>query len=256
MRPGMARNDPAGNTLTPAGRNLARRARRGSATIMAHRGAWPRLSHLSHLPPSSPDLLASAITQTLEAQSSFSQPSFDPGETAVFHVADSGLDTLFSCTATWVDADPGGDDVGRQNTYWNIFTGEPAPSAYQGFDSGCAFVSTSTTPLEDMPDLGEQSRAATVNGVETSIAEFYADGEFAGDAALNIDVRSTSTVAIPFYFHAQNSYAGVGAAGTGDERGRPDGRVGGACGGGEHYRQRRGGQVRRVQGLGRAEGGR
>ncbi len=151
-----------------------------------------------------PDLSASP---NLQAQSSFfSQPSFDPGETAVFHVADSDLDTLFSCTATWVDADPDGV-TWDEYTYWNIFTGEPAPSAFQGHGSGCAFVSASTTPLEDMPDLGGQEWAATVNGVETVIAEFYADGEFAGDAALSIYVTSTSTVAIPFYFHAQNSYA-------------------------------------------------
>ena len=151
------------------------------------------------------DLLASPSSQSLEVQSSFSQQSFDPGETAVFHVTDSGLDALFSCAATWVDADPAGE-TWDSGTYWNIFTGAPAPSAYQGFDSGCAFVSTSTTPLEEMPSLGDQSRAATVDGMETTIAEFYADDEFAGDAALDIDVRSTSTVAIPFYFHARNSY--------------------------------------------------
>ena len=50
MRPRTARNEPTGNTLTPAGRILARLARRGSATIMAHRDARPRISRLSHLP--------------------------------------------------------------------------------------------------------------------------------------------------------------------------------------------------------------
>ena len=154
----------------------------------------------------SSDLLASPTAQALEVQLSFSQQSFDPGQTAVFHVADSSLDTLFSCAATWVDADPDGV-TWDEYTYWNIFTGAPAPSAFQGHGTGCAFVSNSTTPLEDMPDLGGQEWAATVDGVETVIAEFYADDEFAGDAALSTSVASTSTVAIPFYFHAQNSYA-------------------------------------------------
>ena len=149
------------------------------------------------------DLLASPSSQSLEVQSSFSQQSFDPGETAVFHVTDSGLDTLLSCTATWVDADPGDDEWLASETYWNIFSGEPAPSAYQGVDSGCAFVSTSTTPLEATLD---QQQQAFVNGVETSVEVFDAEGEFTGDATLNIDVRSTSTVKIPFYFHARNSY--------------------------------------------------
>ena len=153
----------------------------------------------------SSDLLASPTAQALEVQLSFSQQSFDPGQTAVFHVADSSLDTISSCAATWVDADPDGV-TWDEYTFWNIFTGAPAPSAFQGHGSGCAFVSTSTTPLEDMPDLGGQEWAATVDGVETVIAEFYADDEFAGDAALSIYVISTSTVAIPFYFHAQNSY--------------------------------------------------
>ena len=152
----------------------------------------------------SSDLLASPTAQALEVQLSFSQQSFDPGQTAVFHVADSGLDALFSCTATWVDADPGDDEWLASETYWNIFSGEPAPSAYQGVDSGCAFVSTSTTPLEATLD---QQQQAFVNGVETSVEVFEVEGEFTGDATLNIDVIIPSTVAIPFYFHAQNSYA-------------------------------------------------
>ena len=155
----------------------------------------------------SSDLLASPSAQALEVQSSFSQPSFDPDQTAVFHVADSSLDTLFSCAATWVDADPAGVTWFAESTYWNIFSGEPAPSAFQGHGPNCAFVSTSATPLEDTPDLGGQPSQAIVNGVETSIEVFEAEGEFAGDATLNIDVKSTSTVEIPFYFHAQNSYA-------------------------------------------------
>ena len=151
----------------------------------------------------SSDLLTSPTALALEVQSSFSQQSFDPGQTAVFHVTDSDLDTLFSCTATWVDADPDGD-TWDEFTYWNIFTGEPAPSAFQGHGSGCAFVSASTTPLEDVPDLGGQPWVATVNGQEYSVTEFYADG----DAALDIpELTSTSTIAFPFYFHAQNSYA-------------------------------------------------
>ena len=151
----------------------------------------------------SSDLLASPTAQALEVQLSFSQQSFDPGQTAVFHVADSSLDTIFSCTATWVDADPGGEPWLTGETYWNIFSGEPAPSAYQGFNSGCAFVSTSTTPLEATLD----QQQAFVDGVEATIQEFYTEDEYAGDAALDIDVRSTSTVEILFYFHAQNSYS-------------------------------------------------
>ena len=154
----------------------------------------------------SPDLFASPPSQSLQSQASFSQLSFDPGQTAVFHVVDPSLDSLFSCTATWVDADPEGE-TWDTSTYWNIFTGAPAPSGFQGHGSSCAFASNSITPLEDMPDLGGESWAATVNGVESVIAEFYADDEFAGDTALSTDVASTSTVEIPFYFHAQNSYA-------------------------------------------------
>ena len=153
---------------------------------------------------SSPNLLASPTAQSLQSQSSFSQQSFDPGQTAVFHITDSSLDTLFDpCTATWVDADPGGDEWLASETYWNIFSGEPAPSAYQGFDSGCAFVSTSTTPLEATLD---QQQQAFVNGVETSVEVFEVEGDFTGDATIFADVRSTSTVEILFYFHAQNTY--------------------------------------------------
>ena len=149
---------------------------------------------------SSQNLSASPLLQSPQVQAAFSQPSYDPGQTAVFHVTDSSLDTLFSCTATWVDADPAGDEWLAGETYWNIFSGDPAPPAYQGFNSGCAFVSTSTTPLEEAPDLGNESWAATVNGVETAIAEFYADDEYLGDTALSTDVTGTSTVAIPFFF--------------------------------------------------------
>ena len=151
------------------------------------------------------DLLASPSSQSLEVQSSFSQQSFDPGQTAVFHVTDSSLDTLFSCTATWVDADPDGD-TWDEYTYWNIFTGEPAPSAFQGHGSGCAFVSTSTTPLEQTPGLGVETWVATVNGEDTSIWDYSVEGEYAGEVSFDINLTSTSTIAFPFYFHAQNSY--------------------------------------------------
>ena len=113
------------------------------------------------------DLLASPSSQSLEVQSSsFSQPSFDPGETAVFHVTDSSLDTLFSCTATWVDADPGGDEWLRQDTYWNIFTGEPAPLAYQGVELRLRLRVHLHDAARGHPRLGDQ-QWATVNGVET-----------------------------------------------------------------------------------------
>ena len=154
----------------------------------------------------SPDLSAAPALQSLQVQASFSQSSYNPGQTAVFHITDSSLDTLASCTATWVDADPEGE-TWDTSTYWNIFSGAPAPAAYQGFGSGCLYVSTSTTPLEETPDLGNGTWAATVNGVEFTVAEFYADDDYLGDAALSGDVSSTSTVKIPFYFHAQNSYA-------------------------------------------------
>ena len=156
---------------------------------------------------SSPDLSAAPTLQSPQVQASFSQSSYDPGDTAVFHVTDSRLNTLLSCTATWVDADPGGEPWLVGETYWNIFSGEPATSSYQGFDSGCAYVSTSATPLEEMPNLGNESWIATVNGLESDIAEFYADDDFLGDTALSTDVKSTSTVSIPFYFHAPNTYA-------------------------------------------------
>ena len=156
---------------------------------------------------SSPNLLASPTAQSLQSQSSFSQQSFDPGQTAVFHITDSSLDTLFSCTATWADADPGGETWGFE-TYWNIVTGAPAPSAYQGRSTGCAFVSTSTTPLEEFPEL-DSSWVATVIGQDVdepsySVTDFFESG----NALLDIpDLTSTSTIAFPFYFHAQNSYA-------------------------------------------------
>ncbi len=151
-----------------------------------------------------PDLSAAPTFQSPQTQASFSQPSYNPGDTAVLHVTDSSLDTLVSCTATWVDADPGNDPWLSDNTYWNIFSGEPAPSAFEGRGSDCAYVSTSTTPLV-FPELNPPW-AATVNGVEASITDFSTDDEYAGDVALDIDVRSTSTIAIPFYFHAQNTY--------------------------------------------------
>ncbi len=150
-------------------------------------------------------LVAPDLSASPNPQSSFSQQSFDPGQTAVFHVTDSDLDTLFSCTATWVDADPDGVTWDLE-TYWNIFTGEPAPSAFQGHGSGCAFVSTSTTPLEQTPGLGVETWVATVNGEDTSIWDYSVEGEYAGEVSFDINLTSTSTIAFPFYFHAQNSY--------------------------------------------------
>ncbi len=161
---------------------------------------------LAYLMFSIPNLSAAPTLQSPQAQSSFSQSSYNPSGTAVFHVTDTSLDTLLSCTATWVDADPEGGSWLTGETYWNIFSGEPAPSAFEGRGSDCAYVSTSTTPLEEMPDLGSDSWAATVNGVETQITEFYADDDFLGDTGLSADVTSTSTIAIPFYFHGQNTY--------------------------------------------------
>ena len=64
-------------------------------------------------------------------------------------------------------------------------------------------MSTSTTPLESTLN---QQHQAIVNGVETSVEVFEVTGEKAGGATLIIDVRSPSTVSIPFYFHAQNIY--------------------------------------------------
>ena len=150
---------------------------------------------------SSPNLSAAPTLQSPQVQASFSKPSYDPGDTAVFHVTDASLDTLFSCTATWVDADPGGETWDFE-TYWNIITGAPAATTYQGRGSSCAFVSTSTTPLEEFPDLASPW-VANVNGQDYSITEFFDSG----DATLDIpDLAATSTIAFPFYFYAQNTY--------------------------------------------------
>ena len=195
-------------------------------------------------------------SQALES-SFFSQPSFDPGETAVFHVADSGLDTLFSCTATWVDADPGGETWGLRT---HTGTSSPAsPRRRRSRATAPAAPSCRLPPRLSRPTrLGRPGvgRHHQWSGERDSRVLTYDELLRRYNAEDIPDVTSTSTVAIPFYFHAQNSYPASAAAGAGDERRRPGGRVGVACGGGEHHRQRRGGQVRRVQGLGRAEGGR
>ncbi len=157
---------------------------------------------LAYLMLSIPNLSAAPTLQSLQAQSSFSQSSYNPSDTAVFHVTDTSLDTLLSCTATWVDADPSGETWDFE-TYWNILSGAPAPSAYQGRGTGCAFVSTSTTPLEEFPEL-DSPWVANVNGEDYSITDFFDSG----DAMLDIpDLTATSTIAFPFYFHAQNTYA-------------------------------------------------
>ncbi len=155
----------------------------------------------------SPHLSASPNLQAPQDQASFSQPSYNPGDTAVFHVTDSSLDTLDSCTATWIDADPAGDTWWWDSTYWNIFSGEPAPTALQERGPSCGFVSTSTTPLVDLFDLGSKQLFATVNGQARKIWDFSVDPEYVGDVLLDApDIESTSTISIPFYFRTQNTY--------------------------------------------------
>ncbi len=156
---------------------------------------------------SSPNLSAAPTLQSPQAQASFSQSSYNPGDTAVFHVTDSSLDTLVSCTAKWVDADPGGETWDFE-TPWNILSGAPDPSAYQGRGSSCPFVSTSTTPLEEFPDLDSPAMATAIgqdfDDPSYSITDYFEDG----DVYLDIpDLTSTSTIAFPFYFHAQNTYS-------------------------------------------------
>ena len=133
-----------------------------------------------------------------EGQLAFEQDAYAVDDTAVFHIRNSDLDTAVSCTATWIDVAP----EMLYPIYWNMLDGEPQPQAYQGFEDGCAFDTATSTPVHFPPDLGGQLWTALVNGVETSIEDFY-EGEF----LLNVDITSTSTVAIPFYFDAPNTYA-------------------------------------------------
>ena len=143
--------------------------------------------------------LASSNLQVQEDKAAFLQPSYHPGQVAVFRIRDDDLNVLQSCVARWVNAVPA--DTWDFLTYWNIFSGAPQPGAYQGL-GGCDYRSQAQTPLELTPNLGAPW-VATVNGQPASVTEFYANG----DTALDIpDLTATSTVEFPFYYHGLDVY--------------------------------------------------
>ncbi len=133
-----------------------------------------------------------------EGQLAFEQEAYAVDDTAVFHIRNSELDVAMSCTATWVDV----SSYVSEYEYWNMFTGEPHPGDYQGYEAGCAFESATSTPVHFPPDLDEEPWSGLVDDVETSVVDYY-EGEFTLATAVN----ASSTVAIPFYFDAPNTYA-------------------------------------------------
>ena len=120
----------------------------------------------------------------------------------MFYVTDRGLNRLSSCTARWTDAVPDGVTWDASHS-WNIFTSDPAPSAYQGRGPGCGYVSTAETPVEPIPlPWLDGPWLATVNGGEHHVTEYDE-----GDITIDIPpLSSASTVELPFYFHGHDTH--------------------------------------------------
>ena len=167
---------------------------------------------------SSPNLSAAPTLQSSQVQSSFSQPSYNSGDTAILHVTDPDLDTLLSCTAT---VGRRGSPTARHgstcDTAWNILNwSTQLHQRIGGAGAGCAYISR---PLpqhhsKEFPELGNSSMdshgdrtgARSSRLTRSQMSSTMSGNVFLGDTALSAYVSSTSTVSIPFYFHGQNSY--------------------------------------------------
>ena len=135
-------------------------------------------------------LMADAVS---EREVAFDSDSYTLDEPAVFHVRDSALSTLASCTATW------GVTASNVPTsdYWSLATGHPFPSQFS-LSEGCTYDRSS--PAETPIDL---PITVTVDGVGQFIADF--DPEY-GEIYPAFEVNASSTVAIVFSHEQVDRY--------------------------------------------------
>ena len=130
----------------------------------------------------------------------FDRDSYTLDGPAVFHVRDSALSTVATCTATW---DTVGADV-EANTPWNLATGEPYPPGFS-LSEGCGYdqESPAATPLVHQGISAATKRFAATTSIP--ILATPSDSS-TGDVKLNTAVNASSTLVITFPHEQVDQY--------------------------------------------------
>ena len=130
----------------------------------------------------------------------FDSDSYTLDGPAVFHVRDSALSTVATCTATW---DTVGADV-EANTPWNLATGEPYPPGFS-LSEGCGYdqESPAATPLVHQGISAATKRFAATTSIP--ILATPSDSS-TGDVKLNTAVNASSTLVITFPHEQVDQY--------------------------------------------------
>jgi hypothetical protein len=136
----------------------------------------------------------SSFLSVAEGEVKFEKDTYSAGETAVFFIRDSGLNSMESCTATWTNI----PTIVGAGQSWNLATGEPHPSVYS-LNLGCAYDTStpSNTPLALPPPP-----TVKVDGVGTLIGLDTINGSF----AIPFKTNASSTVVAVFHFDVVNVY--------------------------------------------------